>query len=130
MAINHKIAAKGLSGLVEQFAEFSVIGPVISINAFGSLFEAQFAAIDFMSGTYQPRNCAEPSMNTARLGIGVIGQGVLKHHRVELEGFAVWINIGTRKQRAQQRHAKAWCGGEESVHKRIFGFSKSKDIKW
>jgi len=39
MAVNQKVATKGLPGLVEQFAELSMIGPVISVNALGGLFK-------------------------------------------------------------------------------------------
>ena len=94
-----------------------MIGLVELIDAQQRIGEAQLARIDVFAGRDDARDGAEPDLDARRAAVDIVGQRILEHRRVELEGLAVRVEIGAREPGAQQRRSELGTGGKISSTK-------------
>ena len=101
MAVDQQAAAEPVNALVEQLPECGVVGDVKAFDGRFGDRERQLAGINIFAAGNHLGDGAEPGTNPGRTGIDVVGQGAVKHFRIQFEGLAVGVDIGARKMRQQ-----------------------------
>ena len=94
-----------------------------------ALGEGQRLVVDLLGLADHARDRAEPAGDPDRAGVDKVGQGVCEHHRIELIGLAVDVEIGARKVGAHQRHAIADHAGEHLVDIAVFGAAQGVRVE-
>src|SRR3546814_9225251 len=93
------------------------------------LLQAQLAPVDAGAVGDHPRDGAEAGGDARRGGVGIGGQAVPEHRRVELVGLAVGIDEGARKEGMQQRRAHLRRADEDLMHEAVFGTPEADRIE-
>src|SRR6516162_3500372 len=98
-----------------------MIGAVQALNPLLRLREAKLFRVNLFAAGDDSSDCAETHADPRRSCVDEFRQGVDEHARIELVGFAVYVDIGTREAGRQQRGAKARSGPKELVDKAVLG---------
>ena len=129
MAVDQQAVAESRAGLLDQFLQRPVIGPVEGVDALGRIGEAELVLVDFLAVGDHPGDGAKPGGDPGGVGIDVGRQRVLEHLRVELERLPVGVEIGAGEERAQERRAVLGRGGEDFVDESVFQMAKRPPIQ-
>src|SRR5215208_5837061 len=103
-----------------------MIRPVKLVDAGKGILERDLAPINLLALAYHARNSSQSAHHPDRGGVGGSRQRPFDQMRVELIGFAVQVNIGTREICLEQRGTGFGGGGEQLIDEAILRASKRR----
>ena len=129
MAVEQHREPEPSARALDQGLQLRMIGPVQRLDPTKAVRDRDRLFVDRLGVADHAGNRAEPDRDPQRAGVGELGQAAVENLRVEFVGLAVHIEIGARKERAQQRRAKRDAGQEQFVDEGVLRAAQRQRIE-